>query len=98
MNTTIDRINKGIKCPDDVLYTYAALANGYKYIRCKDYHIDLNYDINLTKPFSDNNNENNFFLIYQYHDLIKNYIENQYNITIKNLIKNIEKKEKMIVN
>ena len=97
LKTTVDRINKGIKCPDDALYTYAALVNGYKYIRCKDFHIDLKYDINLKNPFSDNNSQNNSFLINQYHNVLKRYIENKYNITIINLIKNIEKKEKMIL-
>ena len=97
LKTTADRINKGIKCYDDALYTYAALVNGYKYIRCKDYHIDLNYDMNLKNPFSEHNSKKNSFLRNQYHNVIKSYIENHYNITIINLIKNIEKKEKMIL-
>jgi hypothetical protein len=80
LKTTVDRINKGIKCPDDALYAYAALVNGCKYIRCKGFHIDLKYDINLKNPFSDNNSKNNSFLINQYHNVLKSYIENKYNI------------------
>ena len=37
--TTKKLINKGIKCFDDILYTYSALLNGYSYKRCKEYSI-----------------------------------------------------------
>jgi len=95
MNTTIDRINKGIKCPDDALYTYAALVNGYKYIRCKDYFIDLNLYIKptLNEPFSEDNSKNFSILLFQYHNILRQYIQKNYNITIENLIENIEKKQ-----
>ena len=87
-NTTIDRINKGIKCPDDLLYTYAALLNGYRYIRCKNYSIKLNIHIpyNKTKSFSENNSKNMKKLLEEYHNIIERFIKNKYNITINNLI------------
>ena len=93
INTTLNRINKGIKCPDDVLYTYAALINGYKYIRCKDFYIDshLAAQQKLGKPFSEQNTKNFFFSHNQYHKIIRRYIKKKYNITIENLIDNIEK-------
>ena len=95
LNTTVDRIKKGIKCADDALYTYAALVNGYKYIRCKDYCIDLNLYIkpSLKAAFSENNSRNFSILLKDYHNIIRKYIMNKYNITIVNLIKKIEKNE-----
>ena len=87
--TIEDYINKGIKYPDDPLYTYAALLNGYKYIRCKKYYIKLNNYISkkLMKPY-----ENEYIHTYKkYHYLIKNYIKNKYNITIEKLIEKINK-------
>ena len=86
--TTEDRINKGIKCYDDVLYTYASLLNGYKYIRCKDYYVKHYSKINphLRRSFSDTNNKQYKILSYQYHKIIENYIKNKYNISVKQLI------------
>lgn len=88
LNTTVDRINKGIKCPDDALYTYAALVNGYKYIRCQKYWVDLNLYIKptLNSPFSEDNSKNFQILLYQYHSLIQEFIKKKYNITIEKLI------------
>ena len=86
--TTEDRINKGIKCYDDVLYTYASLLNGYKYIRCKDYYVNhyiKNYP-NLALPFSEIKNPNYKIQIFQYHKIIKEYIKNKYNISFEQLI------------
>ena len=89
LNTTEKRINKNIKCPDDLLYTYAALINGYKYIRCKDYNINLNLYINSTLriPFSENNSKNFITIQNQYHNIIRKFIKNKYNITFEQLIK-----------
>jgi hypothetical protein len=86
--TTEDRINKGIKCFDDVLYTYASLLNGYKYIRCKDYYVKHYSKINphLRRPFFDIRNKQHNILSYQYHKIIKNYIKNKYNISVEQLI------------
>ena len=92
-NTTVERIDKGIKCPDDILYTYAALLNGYKYIRCKKYNIDLNLSLKSTinNSFSENYSTNYSFYSREYHAIIQNYIMKAYNITINKLIKKIEK-------
>lgn len=81
---TEDDIKKGIKYPDDPLYTYAALLNGYKYKRCKKYFIGLNSN-SLLKPYVNeyiNNSKN-------YHNIIQNYIQKKYNIKIDKLIKKI---------
>jgi hypothetical protein len=69
------------------------LVNGYKYIRCKDYCIDLKLYIkpSLKGPFSENNSKNFSILLKEYHNIIRKYIENKYNITIVNLIKKIDK-------
>ena len=91
MKTTIDRINKGIKCPDDVLYTYAALLNGYKYIRCKKYNIDLQlfHKSALKESFSENYNYNYSYYLKEYHTIIQNYIMKNYNLSINKLIEDI---------
>lgn len=92
-NSTVDRINKGIKCPDDILYTYAAMINGYKYIRCKEFFIDINLALKstLNNSFSENYNKNYIFFHTEYETIIRNYIKEKYNISIEKLIKNIEK-------
>jgi len=88
--TTIDRINKGIKCQDDTLYTYAALLNGYKYLRCKEYTINLKFHKHFLKSsFSENYKRNYLIRLNQYHKKIKYFILKKYNITIKNLIEKI---------
>ena len=87
--TTKDDIYKGIKYPDDPLYTYAALLNGYKYIRCKNYYIKINNYISnkLMKPYG----KEYIYHSKNYHFLIQNYIKNKYNITIEKLIEKIHK-------
>ena len=89
LHTTKSRINKNIKCPDDLLYTYAALLNGYKYIRCKEYTINLNLYIepHLRIPFSENNSKNFTLLLNQYHNIIRKFIKHKYNITMEKLLK-----------
>ena len=92
LKTTLNRINKGIKCPDDVLYTYAAMLNGYKYIRCKEFHIDLklSHKSTLNNSFSENYNKKTLIYLIKYHNSIKNYIWKNYNISIEKLIKNLK--------
>ena len=88
--TTLERINTGIKCYDDVLYTYAALLNGYKYKRCETYSV-RKYVLNspqLSSPFSENNSKNNLELLKDYHNCIRKYISNKYNKTIEELVNN----------
>ncbi len=86
--TTEERVNKGIKCFDDVLYTYAALLNGYKYIRCTEYSIRW-YVLNsppLNGSFSELNSKRVFNQIADYHEIIRNYIYDKYNFTIEELL------------
>ena len=86
--TTEDRINEGIKCPDDMLYTYASLLNGYKYIRCKEYNVKHSQKNSLyqKRPFSEIHNKNFLKLEKQYDKIIREYILNKYNISIEQLI------------
>ena len=91
-NTTKNLINKGIKCFDDVLYTYAALLNGYLYKRCKEYSIKRFVDISpkFNLSISENNNMEIGNQILGYHNIIRKYIKKRYKITIEKLIKKIK--------
>lgn len=84
--TTKDRLNKGIKCPDDALYTYASLLNGFLYKRCERYKIKLNLYNPNNISFSESNSQRIMILNEQYHNIIQNYIKNKYNITVEQLI------------
>ena len=87
--TTKDLINKGIKCFDDVLYTYSALLNGYHYKRCKEYSISsyIQNSPKLPNPFSQNYNKQIRKLVYNYHNIIQSFIKIKYNININDLVK-----------
>ena len=86
--TTKNLINKGIKCFDDALYTYAAILNGYKYLRVNEYNIKIyvKKSIPLKYSYSKKNKKN----LNKYHFLIRNYIFNKYNKTFENLVKQIK--------
>ena len=86
--TTEKLINKGIKCYDDALYTYAAILNGYKYLRVKEYNIYkyIKKSIQLNYPFSKSNDKN----LNRYHHLIRKHIKQKYNKTFENFIKTIK--------
>ena len=90
--TTKSLINKGIKCFDDILYTYSALLNGYSYRRCKDYSI--NRFVSKSPKFNISISENNDMKInnqrLRYHNIIRNYIKRKYNMTIEELIEKIK--------
>ena len=68
-NTTEERIKNGIQCFDDLLYTYAALLNVYKYLSGK-YSI-LNEYFNSPKlnssSFSDDYSFSMGILLKEYH-------------------------------
>lgn len=98
IHTTPYRIKKGIKCQDDVLYTYSALVNGYKYIRCKEYSINLtvSHKSNFKSSFSENYSKNYSSFARNYHNIIRQYIRKKYNITIEKLIEKIENNSKII--
>ena len=85
---TNNLINKGIKCFDDALYTYAAILNGYKYLRVNEYNIKIyvKKSIPLKYSYSKKNVKN----LNNYHFLIRNYIFNKYNKTFENLIKQLK--------
>ena len=90
--TTKNLIKKGIKCFDDLLYTYAALLNGYFYKRCRDFSIksfvDKSPKFNIS--ISENNNKNISNQILRYHNIIRKYIKQKYNMTIEKLIEKIQ--------
>jgi hypothetical protein len=88
-------INKNIKCFDDVLYTYAALINGFQYLRIKKYSINkYKYKSNFQQyHFSEKYSKKILSQMEDYHSLLRNYIFEKYNVTIDNLLKkNIIKK------
>ena len=93
--TTEELINKNFKCFDDLLYTYSALINGFQYLRIKNYSIK-NYVLNSKfqdYSFSENNSKRIQNQLEDYHNLLRNYIFEKYNITIDNLlIENINKR------
>ena len=86
--TTENLINNGIKCYDDPLYTYAAILNGYKYLRVNEFNIKIYVDssIPLSYPFSKKNKN----YLNNYHKTIRKFIFNKYNITFENLIKKLK--------
>jgi hypothetical protein len=92
--TTKNLINKGIKCFDDLLYTYSALLNGYLYRRCKKYSI--REFVEISPKFNISISENNYTKTdkqrMEYHKIIRKYIKKKYNITIEKLIKKIKNK------
>ena len=93
--TTEELLNKNIKCFDDLLYTYTALINGFQYLRIKNYSIK-NYQLNSkfqNHSFSDNFSKKIINQMEEYHNILRKYIFEKYNITIDNLLKkNIIKK------
>ena len=84
---TESEIEKGIKCFDDFLYTYAALLNGYRYKRSKKY--SCRYYVDNTPGFG-----YGFSRIYNkkkqwnvYKKILKNYIWKKYKVTYMDLVK-----------
>ena len=87
--TTEELVNKNIKCFDDILYTYSALINGFQYLRIKNYSIK-NYVFNSNfqdYSFSEKYSKKIKKQMENYHNLLKNYILEKFNVTIDNLIK-----------
>ncbi len=93
--TTEELLNKNIKCFDNLLYTYTALINGFQYLRIKNYSIK-NYQLNSkfqNHSFSENFSKKIINQMKDYHNILRKYIFEKYNITIDNLLKkNIIKK------
>ncbi len=89
--TTEELINQNIKCFDDLLYTYAALLNGFQYLRIKNYSVK-NYQTNSNFqnfPFSEKYSIKIKNQMNDYHNLLRNYIFDKYNVTAAQLIKKI---------
>ena len=85
--TTEPLIEKNIKCFDDILYTYAAMANGFQYLRIKNYSIQKYKDLVLANNgFSENYSKTIKNQMYDYHNLLRNYIKEKYKIELNNLI------------
>jgi hypothetical protein len=87
--TTEELVNKNIKCFDDILYTYAALINGFQYLRIKNYSIKKYVynskfqDYSFSEKYSKKIKNQSIY----YHNLLRNYIFEKYNVTIENLLK-----------
>ena len=88
--TTEKLINKGIKCFDDPLYTYAAILNGYKYLRVKEYNIYKYVKKSIPLKYSYSKNKNNAKKLIRYHNLIRKYIFNKYNKTFQNIVMHLK--------
>lgn len=87
--TTEELVNKNIKCFDDILYTYSALINGFQYLRIKNYSIK-NYVFNSNfqdYSFSEKYSKKIKNQMEDYHNLLRNYILEKFNVTIDNLLK-----------
>ncbi len=86
IQTTEPQIKKGIKCFDDFLYTYAALLNGYFYLRSREYSIRkyVYFSPKLNAPFSKMKSKKKVWK--KYHNSIKSYIKKKYHISVVNLI------------
>ena len=93
--TTEPLIKKRIKCFDDFLYTYAALLNGYFYLRSREYSIRyyVNISPRLYAPFSKIKNKCKKWK--KYHNYIQSYIKKKYHISVVNLIIYLRKKNKI---
>jgi len=97
--TTESQIKKGIKCFDDFLYTYAALLNGYFYIRNREYSVRYYVDKspNLKNSFSKFENKKTKIKKWnQYRNIIKSYIRRVYKISVHQLIIDLRKKKKKL--
>ena len=94
IQTTEPLIKKGVKWFDDFLYTYAALLNGYFYLRCKEYSIKkyVNSSPQLKAPFSKIKNKRKLWK--KYHNNIKEYIKIKYHISVVNYIISLRKHRK----
>ena len=84
---TESEIEKGIKCFDDFLYTYAALLNGYRYKRskkysCRDY---VDNTPGFGYGFSRIYNKKKQWNVYK--KILKNYIWKKYKVTYMDLVK-----------
>jgi len=91
--TTEQLIDKNIKCFDDLLYTYAAILNGFHYLRIKNYSIEKYINkIYGYNGFSENYSKKITKEMFNYHNLLKNYINEKYNIKFIKLIHRIKKK------
>lgn len=99
-NVVVPALNNNIKMYDDVLYTYAALLNGYKYIRNLKYSV-REYVLkspNFDTGYSSQNNEATKNSRMNCHDLFRNYIQEKYNLDIDSCINNASSNGGIIVN
>ena len=86
-NATVSELEKGIKCFDDFLYTYAALLNGYKYKRANRYSCRkfVTHTRGFKFGFSDILYKKKKWDIYK--GILKKYIWKKYHVTFKDLVK-----------
>ena len=84
--TTEPLIKKRIRCYDDFLYTYAALLNGYFYLRSSEYSIEKYVNDSPRLPGAFCKMKNKRKLWKNYHNCIRRYIKENYHISIENLI------------
>ena len=85
--TTKERLKKGIKCFDDILYTYAALLNGVYYDKSNDFFIDdyiTNKNDTEEEGFSSGKKTKKLFTVY--HQVIRKYIKKTYGVSFPDLM------------
>ena len=95
--TTESKIKRGVKCFDDFLYTYAALLNGYFYIRNRQYSVRkyVNKSPKGKYGFSDFRRKKDKHQKWNiYHNIIKNYIRRVYKTSVADLIMALRKRKK----
>ena len=85
--TTKKRLEKGIKCFDDILYTYAALLNGVYYDKSNYFYIDdyiTNKNDTEEEGFSSGKKTKKLFTVY--HQVIRKYIKKTYGVSFPDLM------------
>ena len=84
--TTKKRLKKGIKCFDDILYTYAALLNGVYYDKSYNFILDdyVNLKNDTEEGFSSGKQSKKLFTAY--HEVIRKYIKKTYGVSFPDLM------------
>ena len=89
--TTEPMIKKGIKCFDDFLYTYAALLNGYRYKRSREFSCRyyVSTSPRLRGGFSGVGHKKRLWK--KYHRAVRDYIRKKYKVSFKELARKKKK-------
>ncbi len=100
-NTTESKIKQEIKYYDDFLYTYAALLNGYFYIRNKEFSIRYLVEKSPKSRYTFSRFREKKIKLQKWninHSVIKEYIRKNYNTSVIDLIIALKKKRNRNLN